>query len=210
MHMDLERPLQVVTPTVDGDVLRVLALADARFTAPRIHELTGDHSENGIRKVLARLVEQGIVDSETYGRTTTYAFNRDHLAAEHILGLSRMRADLLERLRAALASWMPPCAYAAIFGSAARGDMTTASDLDLFLVRNDKTDADDPRWSGQVEQLRREVSRWTGNELRTVELTASEVTAGLRKKLPLLASVRVDGLSLVGPTSYLAPQVRKR
>jgi hypothetical protein len=62
--VNLVRPLEVVTPTVDGDVLAVLADAATAFTAGQVHHLSGRRTVDGIRNALNRLAEQGVVRSE--------------------------------------------------------------------------------------------------------------------------------------------------
>ena len=59
--MELSRPLATITPTLDGDVLAVLARHDVTFTTGQLHRVLNRHSEAGIRKVLVRLNGQGIV-----------------------------------------------------------------------------------------------------------------------------------------------------
>src|SRR4030081_362509 len=103
--MDLSRPLSTVTPTLDGDVLAVLARHDAAFTTGQLHRVLTQHSEEGIRKVLQRLNRQGILLSDRVGNAFTYQLNRNHLAAEHIIGLARLQETLLNRLGDRLASW---------------------------------------------------------------------------------------------------------
>lgn len=53
--MDLSRPLTVIVPTVDADVLAVLARATASFTGRQVHQIAGRHSERGVRIALDRL-----------------------------------------------------------------------------------------------------------------------------------------------------------
>ena len=48
--MDLGRPLATVTPTLDGDVLQVLATHDVSFTAGQVRRVLNNFSEEGIRK----------------------------------------------------------------------------------------------------------------------------------------------------------------
>ena len=67
--MELNRPFATVTPTLDGDVLAVLAAHDATFTTGQIHRVLNSFSEEGIRRVLSRLVLQGVVLAERVGRT---------------------------------------------------------------------------------------------------------------------------------------------
>jgi len=79
--MELGRPLATITPTLDGDVLAVLAQHGATFTTGQLHRVLTQHSQEGIRKVLVRLTRQGVVDSERVGNAFTYRLNKDHLAA---------------------------------------------------------------------------------------------------------------------------------
>jgi predicted nucleotidyltransferase len=205
--MELNRPLATVTPTLDGDVLAVLAGADGPFTTGRLHRVLGRHSEEGIRKVLQRLVRQGIVRADRVGNAFAYRLNHDHLAAEHVVGLATLREKLLYRVESALASWKPRPKYAAVFGSAARGSMTVDSDIDLVLIRPDGVD--EHRWALQVDTLAADVSRWTGNDARILEFTVSEVESRGRDE-PVLSDVLRDGLTVAGRQTWLAGQIRKR
>ncbi|HEY8654658.1 MAG TPA: hypothetical protein VIL87_16440, partial [Dermatophilaceae bacterium] len=65
--MDLAHPLAVVTPTLDGDILAVLALVDTAFTPRQLHGMLSQHSEDGIRRALRRLTSQGIVSDARAG-----------------------------------------------------------------------------------------------------------------------------------------------
>jgi predicted nucleotidyltransferase len=206
MSMDLARPFSVVTPTVDGDVLQVLASADASFTPPEVHALIGRHSVSGVRKALARLRSVGIVRADRVGQAFSYGLNRDHLAAPHIVAIGNMRAELLERLQNVLEQWDVRCEFASLFGSAASGGMRAASDLDLFVVRPDAVDSDDETWRDQLDHLTRTVTAWTGNDTRILEFSASETAAGLASAdEPVLVDIREQGIRLYGPRHYLRP-----
>lgn len=204
--MELSRPLSTVTPTLDGDVLAVLARQDLTFTTGQLHRILTRHSEEGIRKVLRRLVKQGVVRSERIGNAFAYQLNRDHLAAEHIIGLAWLHKTFLNRIELRLASWDVPPVYAAVFGSAARGAMTADSDVDLLLVRPENA-ADDP-WETQVNDLVTEVTRWIGNDTRPLEFTAAEL-AGRGRDEPVLRDVLREGLTVAGDRAWLATQLRE-
>jgi hypothetical protein len=204
--VDLSRPLATVTPTLDGDVLTVLASSEATFTTGQLHRVLRRHSEEGIRKVLQRLAKQGIVHVERIGQAFAYRLNRDHLAAEHIIGLAQLPRTFLGHLEDRLMSWRVPPVYAAVFGSVARGSMTVDSDLDLLLIRPD--DVDDDLWHRQVDHLITEVTRWIGNDARALEFTAAEVVAGGSGQ-PVLGDVLREGLTVAGSRTWLAEQLRK-
>jgi len=70
---------------------------------PLVHRLIGRHSEEGVRKALRRLVEQGIVTSERIGSADLYRFNSDHLAAGPVVELASLFSRFLDRLRTAVA-----------------------------------------------------------------------------------------------------------
>jgi|SRR5882757_2917456 len=204
--MELGRPLATVTPTVDGDVLAVLARQDVTFTTGKLHRILARYSEEGIRKVLQRLTKQGVVDSERVGNAFTYRLNRDHIAAEHIIGLAHLAESLLNRLQTRLQAWEIPPTYAAVFGSTARGSMTVDSDLDIMLIRPDNTQ--DDLWDSQVENLAADVTRWTGNDARILQFAADELLAhGSRESV--LRDILREGLTVIGERSWLQRQLRK-
>lgn len=204
--MQLNRPLSTVTPTLDGDVLAVLARSEAAFTTGQLHRALTQHSEEGLRKVLRRLTKQGIVLSARVGNAFTYRFNGDHLAAKHIIGLAGLQETFLRRLGDRLASWEVPPVYAAVFGSAARGSMTVDSDLDLLLVRPDHVP--DDLWEAQVDSLVSSVGCWIGNDIRSVQFTAGELAA-LGRGEPVLGDVLKEGLTVAGTRAWLIQQLRE-
>jgi len=167
--MDFRRPLSVVAPTLDGDVLGVLAGAEEEFTGRRIHRVLGHGSEHGVRKAADRLVEQGIVTRRQAGQAKLYSLNRGHLAAPYVEGLGSLRSQLIERLERTVAAWKKPAAVVFLFGSVARGEAGPESDLDLLVVRRLDTKEESPNWQDQLAALEREATVCTGNEARVIE-----------------------------------------
>ncbi len=203
MLVQLDRPLRVITPTVDGDVLTALARAEAEFTPPELHRIIGSYSTEGIRKALARLVDQGIVTSHRVGNARAYRLNRAHLAAPAVEALADLKGALLSRLRTRLAAWEIAAAYAALFGSGAHGPMRAESDLDVFVVRPAEVDPDDDRWREQLASLARDVWEWTGNDLRILEYDTDEVARGRASNASVLRDIATEGIRLAGPADHL-------
>lgn len=94
------------------------------------------------------------------GYAHQFSLNREHLAADSIIALAQMRTRFLQALEHTLGQWHPAPVYAAVFGSAARGDMRVDSDIDLLLFRADHIDVD--AWDSAVDVLAAQTSRWTG------------------------------------------------
>ena len=199
--MQLDRPLATVTPTVDGDVLAVLALADAAFTPPEVHRLVDRHSVSGVRNALNRLVEQGVVEAETVGRAVRYQLNREHLAAAAVTELANLRSVLVERIRSLVSTWDVPPVLVMIFGSAANGAMRTDSDIDLFAVA-DEPNVTNRHWRAQIAELEASVGRWTGNDVRTLEYSTGDLS---HPDDPVIADIARHGIVVVGDRELLRP-----
>ena len=226
--MDLSDPTRAVTPTLDGPVLAVLAAAGRPLTAGEVAAHAARGSEIGIRRSLARLVEQGIVRATIAGRNRVHELNRDHVAAGVAEVMAGLRLELWRRLREELAQWDPPALYAAVFGSAARGDGDGSSDIDVLLVHAafpgelhqpaplrsgadlGLSPADPERWHAQVDRLRTLVQRWTGNPLQIVDLSVYEWWRPGAARHRLLAEVRRDGIELVRDPRLPSPLLESR
>lgn len=197
--MDFAHPLRVVSPTLDGDVLTVLAGADEEFSGRRIHRLLATGSEPGIRKAVERLVDQGIVLRRRAGQANLYRLNREHLSAVAIERLAEARFRLIGWLRETIALWNVQPYCAAMFGSVARGRAGTGSDLDILLVRPVEVEEDLTTWSDQLGSLESSATLRTGNDTRIVELGEPE----LSQARPLLENVLKEGIELSGSLDVL-------
>lgn len=194
--MNFRRPMETITPTLDGDVLAVLARAEMEFTGRELQRLTGRGSHQGIRNAADRLTRQGIVSRRSAGNAHLYRLNRDHVAAPWIEGLAGLTDQLLQRLRDTLDSWTQPPVLALLFGSVATGIATPKSDLDLLIVRPASDDPDSATWREQIATLEANASAWTGNDARVLELGEEELTSSGHE--PLLRDAVAQGIELYG------------
>ena len=224
--MDLSDPTRSVTPTLDGAVLVVLATAGRPLTVGQVAKHAARGSEIGIRRSLARLVEQGIVRATLMGRNQVHVLNRDHVAASVAVALAGLRMELWRRFRDELAEWRPRPLFASVFGSAARGDGDESSDIDLLLVhppfrgetkparmspalRSQIADAlgnfavSSPeidaasQWEGQIDHLRDLVEGWTGNRLQVIDLSFNDWRRPNGQSRLLFAEIEADGVELI-------------
>jgi hypothetical protein len=199
--MDFRRPLQVVTPTLDGDVLSALAGAETEMTGRELQRVIGRGSHQGIRNAADRLVEQGVVSRRSAGNANLYQLNRDHVAATWIEGLANLPVQVLDRLRDAINGWEQRPVLVVLFGSVARGEGTLESDLDLLVVRPADRDADEPAWQQQISTLQAHASAWTGNDARVLEFGEQELTDGEPQQV--ITDAARDGIELYGTLRLL-------
>lgn len=210
--MDLNRPLGVITPTIDAEVLSVLAGAEASFTGLQVQVVMGSHTQKAVWSALQRLSKQGVVVKEQKGQAGLYSLNREHLAAPYIVGLANLKNELLARITRTLSEWDIKPVFAAIFGSAARGGMRLDSDIDIFIVRPDTVDLDQNVWATLQAALADSVTKWTGNDARVFELSESEVQNGLAANDRVLTEIRDQAIVLLGERSILqvSGQIKRR
>jgi predicted nucleotidyltransferase len=187
-------------------------------------------SEIGVRRSVARLVEQGVVSATEMGRNRVHELNRDHVAAPIAVLLAGLRLELWSRLRRELDGWRPRPTYACVFGSAARGDGDAESDIDLLLVHPPFPGETDPRrsagglravaglaaeliatpmterqaarWSQQADQLHGLVRGWSGNPLQVVDVSGDEWADHRRRGTALFEEISRDAVELVSGPSW--------
>ncbi len=196
--VDLSLPFAAALSKTDGQVLSVLAETTRPLGGREVARLAAV-SQNGAWKALRRLVDQGVViEQPAGGRSMLYTLNRDHIAAEPIITLTRLRSILIERLKEHLVGWEVQPIHASMFGSAARGDGDTASDIDLFVIRPRDVEEEDERWRSQIDALAAAVHSWTGNHAGIAEIPERDLARLRRERPPVVENVTADGITLMG------------
>ncbi|HEV8602787.1 MAG TPA: nucleotidyltransferase domain-containing protein [Gaiellaceae bacterium] len=197
--MDLSRPWALIRSPIDMDVLLVLRGTTRPLTGRDVARLVRNGSQPTVNASLRRLTEEGLVRAEEAGNAYLYTFNREHLGAPAIELLTGIRSELERRLRAEIGGWEIAPAHASIFGSAARGEGDTRSDIDVFVVRPARVSEDDPRWRAQLERLSDHVYEWTGNHAGLSEVSAADVRRLRHERPPVVEELRRDAITLAGP-----------
>lgn len=208
-------------------MLAVLARSGRPMTVGDVAHEMPRGSEVGVRRSLARLVEQGIVRATEMGRNRVHELNRDHIAAPVADLLAGLRLELWKRLREHFAAWNPKPLYACVFGSAARHDGDAESDIDVLLVHAPFPGDSDPRrksaglsdqvagfatevtslqltgrqaakWRRQVDELYRHINAWTGNPLQAIEMSSFEWADHKRRDTNLFKDISRDAVQVAG------------
>jgi|ERR1700689_1455451 hypothetical protein len=207
--MNVSRAYSAVAPTVEGDVLVVLAGTTQPLTGRRVARLARRGSVAAVAKALGRLVSQGIVLRQEAPPASLYTLNRQHLAAPAVEALALIRTELLARLRQALSTWSTSPVHASLFGSAARGDGDQDSDIDIFIVRPAGVDAEDATWNAQLRDIGEAVLAWSGNHAGIIDFAERDLAQMREENPPVLGDLQRDGIDLAGtPLRELLERVR--
>jgi hypothetical protein len=196
--MDVARPAAIILPAGTEAVIRVLAGTDGSLGVREVARLAGV-SANRASQVLTDLAEHGVALVEERGAGRLCRLNRSHLAVDPLLALVGLRGRLVEFLKSEVTTWSRRADHVSLFGSAARGDGTTASDLDLLVVRPDaRGNADDERWDTQLFTSGERIFAATGNHAAWLVIRPSDLRRAVKAAEPIIAEWRRDGIHLAG------------
>lgn len=196
--MDLGSPVLDVAPAVRGALLQALARLEQPVTRRQLAAAAGVAPGNA-SAVIEELIHIGLVSETVAGRSSMVVLNRSHLTAGPVLALASLRGELIRRVRERLSVW-PDLHGAWLFGSVARGDADSDSDVDLLIVADD---LQAPDLHERLSRLQADVRSWTGNDLQLVEHSQSSWRKLVRAKNPLVEQIRLDGIALAGDTASL-------
>ena len=196
--MDLTNPTRVLAPTIDLQLLTILAGVNGEMSGSEISRVANSATPRGVFKALKRLATEGIISIRVASRINFYSFNREHVATDSVIAAMGLRQKLFERIKGKVASWKIQPVSLAIFGSAARGDGTPESDIDLLVIRSNQVDEDSPVWQEQLYELSQLIYRWSGNQASLIQADEREIRQMVKSKKPILTSIKRDAIYLVG------------
>jgi predicted nucleotidyltransferase len=191
--MDVSMPITTVVPSLDGPVLAALATTATPMGLATVHARAARGSKSGVRSVLLRMVEEGLVLEVPGG----YVLNGDHIAMPAVELLATLHGELTSRIRAAVDDWPTRPELVGMFGSAARRDGDAGSDIDVLVV------SDDPDLDDRVDDLAERIRRWTGNRAQVIGQTTKEIARLRRAKEPILSEWARDLVVIVGERTAL-------
>ena len=196
LTVDLGRPAAVALPSGTEAVIRALAGTIAPLGVRELARVAGV-SANRASQVLTHLIEHGLVTVEEHGAGRLCRLNRAHLATEPLLALVDLRGRLLEFLRDEVGAWKPQAVHVSLFGSAARGDGHTRSDLDLLVVRAVRK-KDEEAWERQLYDSGERIMAATGNRAAWFVTTQADLARAVEAGEPIVDEWRRDAIHLAG------------
>jgi predicted nucleotidyltransferase len=201
--MNLSIPLLDVASGTRGALLQTIVRLERPVTRRQLAAAAGASSGHG-NTVIADLISAGLIIEVKAGQSSLVTLNRDHLAAPSIIALAGLRGELIRRLRARLGEW-PNLMGAWLFGSVARGDARSESDIDVLIVASD---LESPELHQDLAQLQSDVKVWTGNDVQVVEHTTESWQALKAARNPLVEQIRSDGIALIPDDASLLERLR--
>lgn len=189
-------PLRSLAPTLDSAVLEVLSSTESSLSLPRITDLAGRGSRQGLTLAMDRLVASGLVTATPANRGYMYALNREHVLAEAVLSAARARSTIIGRITEQITLMTPEPLHASLFGSFARREAGPDSDIDvLFILPHTPDDA----WHAQAAALGDDVHAWTGNRMEYIALGIEDFDGAMERNELIIASWTADAVTLHGP-----------
>lgn len=197
--MDLGHPYADVLPGPRGALLATLVRLEGAVTMRELSR-QANVSSSRAAEIIQELINAGLVEQQAAGNAILVSLNRHHLAARGVIALAEIRKQLIENLKTDLQSWSSLSA-AWLFGSAARGDGNSLSDIDLLLITTGEVDSEE--WTRNTSRLTNHVRKWTGNAIQLVEHTEASFRDLLRAKNSLILAIRNDGIALTANASQV-------
>lgn len=196
--MNLSAPLASFMHGLDAVTLRVVARAGAQLSGRQIARLAGTGTPANVRLSLLRLVDIGLVTMVSAPHATMYSANRLHVLWPAVEIAMEARQELTRRIAVFADRNSPDGLTVALYGSVARGESTSKSDIDLLIVFPDAVPLDDR--DEFVTGLRDSVQLWTGNDAQVYDLTESALARQSAENDPIVDSWASDGIIVFGNT----------
>ena len=186
-----------------GTRRKILALfflnSDKEYYFSEVVRLTGTR-QGVIQRELKSLTEAEILTSEQRGRQKYYTANRKHPIFQDLRNIIFKTYGVIGKIRDALEPVKAQINIAFVYGSFARGEEVSGSDLDLFVVGNIQLDDLVSALSNVEQAIRREINptlfsarefknKWSRNNhfLESVAKTEKDYVIGSEDEFRRLA-----------------------
>jgi predicted nucleotidyltransferase len=181
--------------TIKIRLLRVLSKNTSVFTGRELARLVG-YSHTHTNSALAELEVSGLVIKRHVGNSNTYSLNRDNLLVSRIIVPAfriegRLLQDLANRFFEGISKDLVSII---LFGSVARGEEESGSDIDLILVVKDGTDLG--KLDEKVSEISLESATSFGGLVIPILITESEYANNRRSKNAFWRTVLEEGIEL--------------
>lgn len=167
-----------------------------------------------VSRQFSKLVKEGMVRERLEGREKFYSLNLSNVKTRKICELfeiekrgsflkkNRRLAWVLEDFTKKAADFIPEIQSIILFGSAARGQATHRSDIDVLVLVPNYKEERFKKLMNSVDQLASEVSGRHPAKLAPVVMMIKDFEQGIKDKKRFAADVLKDGIVLFGEERY--------
>ena len=168
-----------------------------------------------VSREFSKLVKKGVIRQKQEGQQKYYALNIANAKTRALCQLfeAERREELykgnrrlswaLEEFSKRLFDFLPQVQCFVLFGSAARGEMTKTSDVDILAIVPNLPQKSFNELMRDVDRLAREVAAVYPLNLAPITMTVKDFEAALREKRRIAQDVLRDGLVFFGEDRYL-------
>lgn len=195
--MDFRHAVETIIPDAQGRILATLARTTQELSLSTLAELSGVSLAH-VARIVPRLVELGVVERHDVPPAVLVKLVPEHLASRAILMLADLRHAFLQELRESARRLDPAPVNVTLFGSFARGEDDTKSDVDVIVVRPSSVDEDDPTWAESIARWETHVRHISGDAVNRIEISEDEAAKAIRSRRSLWQAIRREGVVLVG------------
>jgi predicted nucleotidyltransferase len=182
--------IEAVIPGAQGRIIGALMRVDGPRTISEVARLAGV-SRDRAADVVAELERLGLVEREQVGPAHLVSLIEENPVTESLREIERVHERSVDRLQRAARSIRPTPRFMALYGSWARQEATSDSDLDVAVIANPDANRD---------ALLEALDRWSAVARRVTGHSPSVVVADepAAARGRLWESIRRDAIVLIG------------
>jgi predicted nucleotidyltransferase len=144
------------------------------------------------------LMDEGVVIFALVSKGSQFfELNQSHILTKHLVAIDHAKDDMLDVVRGRVAQWPREPRAVVLFGSVARNDDTSASDIDLLVVWKGKR-APSEDWNSDKIRLAEAVQASVGSVANIVDFSGPEWEAAVAAEERLVGEIARDGVSVTG------------
>lgn len=197
--MQISNPAaEFLNPSVIA-VLKVLDRAAPNLSGRSIAHMVEGFSLAQVNLVLRKFEQLGLLEVVSLPPAKLYTLNRANLGTKALLALTNQFQSFLSEASTKVANWEIKPKAVWLFGSAARGEASFESDIDLIFIWAKPTWDRHPS-AGNLESFESWALSATGNEPNLLNVSMSELEIMIQKKAALIGQLRRDAKVVWGAT----------
>lgn len=200
--MNLSQPGADLLGETPVALLRALARRTSAASGRELGRLAGISSPSTAHRALAELVRAGLVTATESSHATLFTLNREHALWTPVENMLGIPAKIDHMIKSIVDDALGDTATVALFGSVARGDATSASDIDIALVVADGVRPESV--ADVTDQLIERLTVFTGNPVQVVAISRAQLAEMIAENDPLIDSWVADARTIGGPDLRLA------